>query len=222
MPPAAGAAIAPIETPSYSMLFSPAASSLASPTVELQVHWEPAQIRSELRMATTILSHRGLKLAAKWTSEQLVGLVRTDGTMDSSTAGGGDMATMKGLHAEMSQLQDRDWYAKSLLELGEYLHAASVLSQPNDDVTCMTPPLEDASHYGIYLRAYALYLAGERRKEQDYLELQRYERRDAYTHPYDCSLRFLNTPHRLPLLLSSCHFDISVKPKNKNALAIPT
>ena len=192
MPPAAAPAIAPIETPSYSMLFSPAASSLASPTVELQVHWEPAQIRSELRMATTILSHRGLKLAAKWTSEQLVGLVRTDGTMDSSTAGG-EIATMKGLHAEMSQLQDRDWYAKSLLELGEYLHAASVLSQPNDDVTCMTPPLEDASNYGIYLRAYALYLAGERRKEQDYLELQRYERIDAYKHhPYYCSLRLIH------------------------------
>jgi hypothetical protein len=176
MPPAAATTIAPVETPSYSMLFSPAASSLASPTVELQVHWEPAQIRSELRMATTILSHRGLKLAAKWVSEQLVGLVRTDGTMDSSAAGG-EIATMKGLHAEMTQLQDRDWYAKSLLELGEYLHAAAVLSQPNDDVTCMTPPLEDASAYGIYLRAYALYLAGERRKEQDYLELQRYERR---------------------------------------------
>jgi anaphase-promoting complex subunit 8 len=174
MPPAAATGIAPVETPSYSMLFSPAASSLASPSVELQVHWEPAQIRSELRMATTILSHRGLKLAAKWTSEQLVGLVRTDGTMDSSTAGG--EIAMKGLHAEMTQLQDRDWYAKSLLELGEYLHAAAVLSQPNDDVTCMTPPLEDASSYGIYLRAYALYLAGERRKEQDYLELQRYER----------------------------------------------
>jgi hypothetical protein len=172
MPPAAVTGLAPIETPSYSMLFSPAASSLASPSVELQVHWEPAQIRSELRMATTILSHRGLKLAAKWASEQLVGLVKTDGTMDSSTAGG-EIATMKGLHMELTQLQDRDWYAKSLLELGEYLHAASVLSQPNDDVTSMTPPLEDASTYGIYLRAYALYLAGERRKEQDYLELQR-------------------------------------------------
>jgi hypothetical protein len=64
-------------------------------------------------------------------------------------------------------------YAKSLMELGEYMHAAAVLSLPNIIVTTMSPPLPQLSAFGIFLRAYALYMAGERRKEEDYIELQR-------------------------------------------------
>ena len=167
--PAASSTV--VDTPSYSMLFSPAASSLASPpsAVELEVHWDPSQIRSDLRMAATILSHRGLKLAARWASEQLTGL----GGIDHFAANSFDPTAFQPWMLEFTQLQDRDLYAKSLLELGEYLHAAATLSKPNDDVTSMSPPLADLSQYGFYLRAYALFLAGERRKEQDFLELQR-------------------------------------------------
>jgi hypothetical protein len=155
---------------SYSMLFSPAASSLASTpggagTVELEVHWDPSLVRAELMQATAILSHRGLKLAARWASEQLVGIPSgAPGQLDGNV-----------LQTEFTQLTEKDWYAKSLLDLGEYLHAAGVLSQPTTDVSRMTGPLPHLSPFGIYLRAYALYMAGERRKEEEHLELQRYE-----------------------------------------------
>lgn len=170
----------PGEMSSYSMLFSPdAASSLASPSVELEVHWDPSIIRSQLRAAVTVLSHRGLKLAAKWASEQLIGLADSNG----GDGGGKELSPSWVQHSlgdfsiskfaqEVSQLQDRDLYAKSLLDLGEYLHAAAILSEPNDDVTKMAPPLPDLSTFGIYLRAYSLYMAGERRREQDHLELK--------------------------------------------------
>ena len=156
------------DPPSFSMLFSPAASSLASTpggggAVEMEVHWDPSLVRSELMQATSILSHRGLKLAAKWAAEQLVGIP------------GGKPASLDDglLQTEFGQLTEKEWYAKSLFDLGEYIHAASVLSEPTTDVTRISAPLEDLSSFGIHLRAYALYLAGERRKEEEHLELQR-------------------------------------------------
>jgi anaphase-promoting complex subunit 8 len=154
------------DPPSYNMLFSPAASSLASTdggAIELEVHWEPSMIRSELMHATAILSHRGLKQAAKWASEQMVGIpVGHPASLDAPL-----------FENEWSQLTQKDWYAKTLMDLGEYLHAAAVLSEPTTDVSRMMPPLKTISIFGIYLRAYSLYLAGERRKEEEYLELKR-------------------------------------------------
>ena len=185
MPPAAPTTSIATDA-SYNMLFSPdAASSLASPSVELEVNWDPQTIRSQLRNATAILSHRGLKLAAKWASEQLMGLANSinEGCVvtgkDSpswahgSSSGIGDLNSNSRWIQESVSLQDRDLYAKSLMELGEYLHAAAILSEPNDDVTKMAPPFSDLSEFGIYLRAYSLYMAGEKRREQDYIDLKR-------------------------------------------------
>jgi anaphase-promoting complex subunit 8 len=88
---------------------------------------------------------------------------------------------------ELSDMNAEDWYAKSLFELGEFLHAASILSSSspsnnsnnnnnnnnnNKDITQMGPPKEGLSAYGFYLRAYALFMAGERRKEEEYNELE--------------------------------------------------
>mmetsp|Transcript_22623 Transcript_22623/g.49203 ORF Transcript_22623/g.49203 Transcript_22623/m.49203 type:complete len:948 (+) Transcript_22623:225-3068(+) len=101
---------------------------------------------------------------------------------------------------ELQSMTAEDWYAKSLFELGEFLHAASVLSRDTNastntnanantnarggngtssnnssntkDITQMGPPKDDLSSYGFYLRAYALYMAGERRKEEDFSELE--------------------------------------------------
>ena len=152
------------------MLFSPAASSLASTPgamgESMEVHWEPSSVRAELLQATSVLSHRGLKLAAKWASEQLVGIpVGNPATLEVNL-----------LQGELTQMTEKDWYAKTLFDLGEYLHAASVLSQPSNDVSRIAAPLEHLTSFGMYLRAYALYLFGERRKEEEYLELQRYVR----------------------------------------------
>jgi hypothetical protein len=74
---------------------------------------------------------------------------------------------------EWSQLTEQDWYAKSLMDMGEYLHAAAVLSEPTTEASRMMPPIESISLFGIYLRSYCLYLAGERQKEEEFLQLKR-------------------------------------------------
>jgi hypothetical protein len=161
-------------TSSDNMLFSPAASSIASASIELDVHWEPASIRSELRMAIAILSQRGLKLASKWAAGQLVGIGAGE---ESDYAGTAGASPSLGKWAdELVELQDHELYSKSLLEAGEYLHAAAVLSKKGASGSVMPGPLENLSKFGIYLRAYSLYMAGERKKEEDSLELQRYVR----------------------------------------------
>jgi hypothetical protein len=69
------------------------------------------------------------------------------------------------------------YYAKTLMDLGEYAHAAATLSQPSlskSKVESMPAPLANLSPFAFYLRAYALYMAGERRKEEDHLELKGY------------------------------------------------
>lgn len=160
-----------------SMFLSPTSiGSLGSPTAamasELELHWDPETIRSELNAATIVLSQHCLKLAAKWASEQLLGLSWSNQKVESGTQ---TMAMDQELITAV--LQERDasvLYAKSLLELGEYMHAAAALSLPNTNVTTMSPPLPQLSSYGIFLRSYALFMAGERRKEEDYIELQRY------------------------------------------------
>ena len=130
----------------------------------MEVHWDPSLIRQELLQATSILSHRGLKLAAKWAAEQMMGIPM-------GNPGKLDMAPP--LSQEWSQMTEQDWYAKSLMDLGEYLHAAAALSQPTTDAARMMPPLEKISPFGIYLRAYCLFMAGERLKEEEYLQSKR-------------------------------------------------
>ena len=102
-------------------------------------------------------------------------------------------------HGLISKEKDRNspdydlvLYAKSLLDLGEYERAAHVLSlntasgtnmekpagklASGASVTSMKstggPPLPFLSATGIYFRSYALYLAGERRKEEEVVELR--------------------------------------------------
>lgn len=225
---------------SYSMLFSPAASSLASTPggglggvggdgmhdqqdshqqqQQLEIHWEPTAVKAELLQASAILSHRCLKLASKWAAEQVVGIPvgqpvslqyqpqpEEDGFEEQPNSTSATAPRIQPiLQDELLNMTEQDWYAKSLVELGEYLHGAAVLSQEvgsksdsgsdsqhydtmnndnNDhaaaqtaDITQMGPPLSGLSSYGLYLRAYALYMAGERRKEEEFAGLERYAR----------------------------------------------
>jgi len=143
------------------MLFSSQDTSMASVKspvgLAVEVEWSVDTVRSELRNAVATLSHFCLKLAARWASEQLIGLP-SDSHVDPLPS--------------PQAATDVELYAKSLMELGEYAHAAAVLSKSNQDVTTMTPPLPDLSPFGIYLRAYAMYLAGERRKEEEFVEMR--------------------------------------------------
>ena len=146
-------------------LGSPNTTNNNNPAPELDIDWDADTLRQELQTATIVLSERSLKLAAKWASEQLLGLPAASKSTEPMAM---DTAPLLSQETDPSVL-----YAKSLMELGEYMHAAAALSLPNTIVTTMSPPLPNLSSYGIFLRAYALYMAGERRKEEDYIELQR-------------------------------------------------
>lgn len=151
------------------LLPSPSSSSIR---LEQEVVWNPAQVYVDLQAACQVLSDRGWKLAAKWAAEQWMGLPAVeDGATamlqpdiddklwpSSSSSGGGPMLS----------------YAKTLLDLGEFAHAAAVLSQPHATVERMPPPLPDLSAVALGMRAYALYMAGEKRKEEAHQESSRY------------------------------------------------
>ena len=132
------------------MLFS------APSTKFFDVEWNVESIRCDLRKAVVILGHHCLKLSAKWASEQLIGLPLS-GLLD---------------QVILPDATNLELYAKTLLELGEYAHAAAMLSEPNSQVCTVAPPLSDLSAYGIFLRSYGLYMAGEQQKNQDMVELQ--------------------------------------------------
>lgn len=197
--------------------------------------WRISQIRRSLRMAAMELNHRGLKLASKWASEQLMGLQGSDientsasDAIDEDKDWDEDDDTEQ-IFPGLNHMTNREIYAKSLFDLGEYLHAVFILSSPllvakktlnledkyekskvssssshmNDRVTAATatvvplssdkegngdfmihPPRGNLTSFGIYLRAYALYLAGEKRKEEEYVELSDSLERTALRNPY--------------------------------------
>lgn len=138
--------------------------------MELEVEWNPSQVCADLQASAQILSERNLKLAAKWAVEQWMGLP------PEAVEDGHKLSASIDEHLVMREKSPAVYYAKTLMELGDYAHAAATLSQPPAakaaTTETMPPPLEDLSPFGVYLRAYALYMAGERRKEEDYLELK--------------------------------------------------
>jgi anaphase-promoting complex subunit 8 len=154
--------------------------------------WDVEEVRQSLRGASIELSKRGLKLAAKWAAEQLVGLP-TSLSSSAATPSFWYTPPKDGIppkvttavpwddHHHQHQLEDHVIYAQSLFDMGEFDAAAYALSQQPSTTTesrsmvvgreDMGPPLPQLSPYGIFLRAYALYLSGERRKEQDLVEI---------------------------------------------------
>jgi anaphase-promoting complex subunit 8 len=173
---------------SLGSLGSPSVAGMSSPKADL--NWDAQAIRSELHTASIALSQRCLKLAAKWATEQLLGLPsyynnaqqqsqqqqsqKTDDTNDNSSNDNSALDLQSPfIKAALQEMDPFVLHAKSLVEMGEYMHAAAMLSRPNQIVTTMAAPLPNLSSYGIFLRAYALFMAGERRKEEDYIELQR-------------------------------------------------
>lgn len=142
-------------------------------------HWDLEGARENLRNATSILSQRGLKLASRWAAEQLNGLAPSPSPDQPSPS-------MGMLHGAGNDLE---LYAKSIFDLGEFHRAAAILSlNPTEgevfkpsgkrrvetkggDLTIL-PPRNSLTSFGIYLRAYALFMAGEKRKEEEVLELR--------------------------------------------------
>jgi len=177
--------------------------------------WNVEETRTALREATAQLGRRGLKLAAKWAAEQVVGLPpphpATGGSNGTAESGQEMSPPSSGCGSDL------ELHARALLECGEYRAAASTLSGPpvspsgsaaaaaaaaaghgsgpgarkmrNNRAAAnraalstsssglggdliIGPPLEGLSPFGTYLRAYSLYMAGERRKEEEVVELR--------------------------------------------------
>lgn len=148
--------------------------------------WDLEEARSNLRNATQILSKYGLKLASRWVAEQLNSLAPPK--QGSSAAN----VSPPALHSEfLKSGNDLEYYAKSVMDVGDYHRAAFILSANPDDLNgagisatgkkrigtssgdlVIHPPRDSLTSYGLYLRAYSLYMAGERRKEEEVLELR--------------------------------------------------
>ena len=141
--------------------------------LEQEVAWNPAQIYVDLQAACQVLSDRGWKLAAKWAAEQWMGLPAVAAEEISTLPPNVSEDLLSSLSCS-SGCGPMFAYAKTLLDLGEFAHAAAVLSQPHATVERMPPPLSDVSAAALSMRAYALYMAGERRKEEGHHESSRY------------------------------------------------
>lgn len=139
--------------------------------MELEIAWNPTQVAADLQKACQILSERGLKLAAKWSAEQWMGIA------PNLVNGAGESSISETLLMDDRSNTPYVMYAKTLMELGEYAAAAAALSQSSIDKLCATetmpPPLPDLTPFAFYIRTYSLFMAGERRKEEEYLELKR-------------------------------------------------
>ncbi|KAL7560140.1 hypothetical protein ACA910_011892 [Epithemia clementina (nom. ined.)] len=148
-------------------------NSAATPLTRLEqeVEWNPSQVYVDLQRACQILLERGFKLAAKWAAEQWMGLPAVNVNQLPPCSIPFEYGSESAAQGQSSPLY---CYAKTLMDLSEYAHAAAVLSQASNDaavnVETMPPPLPDLSPAAVGLRAYALYMAGEQRKEEEFQE----------------------------------------------------
>eukprot|EP00741_Cyanophora_paradoxa_P019352 tig00021127_g18680.t1 len=114
--------------------------------------FEPRTVKAELRLAAKQLLERGLYQSAKWASEQAAGI---------GTVGVPPHAPSPALEDEpiADELEeDKFLMARSYFELKEFKRAGHALKG------CR-------SQKCTFLRGYALYLAGEKRKEEEVAEL---------------------------------------------------
>ena len=153
-------------------------------------NWNIQNARLQLRRASRECNRRGLKLASRWASEQLMGLAVVPSQNNNQTTNSNSM--MLDQHESLAlppeeccQPNDMELYAMSLFDLGEYSRAAHILSipassahntatSPSSDGSLgqINPPRKNLTPLGIYLRAFSLYLEGERRKEEQVTELR--------------------------------------------------
>ena len=132
---------------------------------------------AELRQAVRDLQNRGLLHSARWAAEQLYGLadevpvaahdatptqLRDDDDdemeMETPARGFEEESLWRGRGGTAETAGDDYVLAKAYFDLGEYRRASHQLS-------------ENRTSLGRFLRYYALYLAGEKRKNEEMLEV---------------------------------------------------
>jgi len=153
------------------------------------------EIQKQLRFANSDLSNRGLKLSSKWITEQLIGLkIAEDQDMQQPTQTQENSFSSKG-GREQNQDSDSFLLAKALFDCAEYRRAADALEQEvcparrlrrrapvqlhtkgtlREGMKRVLPPKdrECPTHQkALFLWGYAAFLAGEKQKEEEALEL---------------------------------------------------
>ena len=122
----------------------------------------PASVRHQLRIAISELRLRGLSRAALWASEQLTGLAEDGGTL-----GLGASDPESGALGNKNMQSDLFLFARCVFDAGEFERCAELLERRGGGGASgggALNPLEK------FLRWYAKFLAGEKRKECDALE----------------------------------------------------
>jgi hypothetical protein len=122
-------------------------------------------LRTQLRCAIGALQLRGLKVSAKWGAEQLAGLEPAANVVEQLSP---EMSTLLSFKAD--DASDNYLLAKTFFDDGEFQRAAFAL-QPSADFDTPGGQFRSMSGEEVFLKAYALFLAGEKAKEQETLEL---------------------------------------------------
>eukprot|EP01041_Mallomonas_annulata_P003336 gene3336-6600_t len=112
------------------------------------------KLKTILRQAIHDLNIRGLRLAAKWASEQLLGI--------SDSSDDDDIAFQSSYTEKISNAEnDLILFANTLLGSGEYQRCASLMRTHNKKINSML---------GKFIGFYALFMAGEKLKDQNITE----------------------------------------------------
>ncbi|KYR00221.1 anaphase promoting complex subunit 8 [Tieghemostelium lacteum] len=122
-------------------------------------------IKFELIQSIQDLSQRGLFIGSKWASEQLNGLISSNSTTEDVNTMSTVTSYQQTLNQKSNPVLGSDNHIKYLLaknyfDLKEYRRCADILSSEYTS-TCQL---------NLFLRSYALYLAIEKRKEEEIIE----------------------------------------------------
>ena len=123
---------------------------------------DSSRARTELSEAVMQCSMRGLKNAAVWASELLVGVSKASDDDD----GDDNEATINAEFPFHTMMTPKYLLAKSYYDAGELLRCVHVLSP------CDESSFEKLNAVELFLWGYSLYLAGEKRKEEKMSEIK--------------------------------------------------
>eukprot|EP00956_Cyclotella_meneghiniana_P001653 scaffold1810_cov60-Cyclotella_meneghiniana.AAC.11 len=167
-------------------------------TAAMMHPWDIDEARHQLRQASLLCAKRGLKIASRWAAEQLIGLADNATNTAAATALPNHSLELGDSH-DTTVMTDVEIYACALFDMGEYsrcVHALSasshttattsttssnnnnaafnnrIINNNNNNIQHHPPPHDNLSPLGIYTRAYALYLQGERQKTEELSELR--------------------------------------------------
>ncbi len=119
------------------------------------------EFRNVLRQAIGALQLRGLKNSAKWAAEQLAGLSPGDSGIIVDPP---DVSAVLASLCTQDRASDSYLLAKTYFDLGEFQRCAFALQPITAGVIMGPNQLRGLAADEVFLKAYALFLAGARRR----------------------------------------------------------